>query len=187
MDKILSEYKEKLEDIIVDMKSEVKESFDINESLNKVRDELSKWGKNNLSLMFQELKGYVEKNNPKFIEENKEKWETMLDKADALTQYGLYVAPIDLLRSSDNTAKSIYVGAGAFVSSIVFTKLAMKKAKFLPSLLTSVISGVAAYYLLDANKDEEMKNMLLSYIDDAKDWIDTAFENMYRIFKDAAA
>ncbi len=186
MEKILNAYKEKLEDIIIDMKSEVKESLDIEESLNKVRDELSKWGKNNLSLMFQELKGYVEKNNPKFIEENKEKWETMLDKAEALTEYGLYVAPIDLLRSSDNTAKSIYVGAGALLSSIVFTKFAMKKAKFIPSLLTSVLSGFAAYYLLGMNKDEEMKSMLLGYIDDAKDWIETAFENMHKIFKDAA-
>ncbi len=187
METILNTYKEKLEEIIEDMKSEVQESIKIDESLNKVRDELSKWGKNNLSLMFQELKEFVEKNNPKFIEDNKEKWETMLDKAEALTEYGLYVAPIDLLRESDNTAKSIYIGAGTFISSIVLTKLATKKPKLLPSLLTSVISGIGAYFLLNLDKDEEKKSMLLSYIDDAKDWIETAFENMYRIFKDATA
>ncbi len=185
MENILDVYKQKLDDIMVDMKSEVNESLDIEDSLNKIRDELSKWGKNNLSLMFQELKNYVEKNNPKFIEENKEKWETMLDKAEALTEYGLYVAPIDLLKGKDSTAKSIYIGAGTFIGGIFFTKLVKKEVKLLPSLLTSLISGIAAYYLLDINKEEEIKNMILSYIDDAKDWIETAFENMNRIFKDA--
>ena len=185
MEGILKNYKEKLNETILDIKAEVEETENIKDRLSEIRDELSKWGKNNLSLMFQELKSYVEKNNPKFIEDNKEKWETILDKAEALTEYGLYVAPIDLIRGEDNTVKSIYVGVGAFVGSVLFTKLAMKKAKFIPSLLASIIGGTAAYYLLDLNKDDEMKQMLISYIDDAEDWIETAFENMHRIFKDA--
>ncbi len=185
MNSILESYKRGLEDFIIDTKWKIRESSDLDKTLESVRDELSQWGKEKLHSMFEELKTYVEKNNPEFIKNNREKWETILDKSKALTEYGLYVAPIDLFGSEDAIAKAAYVGAGTFVGSIVLTKLITKKAGVLQSLLASIIGGVAAYYLFDLNSEEDIKNTAINYIDDAKDWINTAFENMNRIFKDA--
>ncbi len=185
MEKILQTYRSKLDEIVVDMKSRIKSSSKLDDALVEVRDELARWGKEHLSKLYLELKDYVEKNNPEFIEKNKEKWEVMLDKAQALTEYGLYVAPIDLLRDEDTLAKSVYVGVGALLGGLILSKIITGKMRLLPSVVLSVGGGAASYYLMGSNKEDEIKNTVLAYIDDAKEWIDTAFENMYKIFKDA--
>lgn len=185
MNNILESYKRELEDFIIDTKWKIRKSSNLDKTLESIRDELSQWGKEKLRSMFEELKTYVEKNNPVFIKNNKEKWETILDKSEALTEYGLYVAPIDLFGSEDAVAKAVYVGAGTFIGSIILTKLATKKAGIVQSLLASILGGVTAYYLFDLNSEEDAKNTAINYIDDARDWINTAFENMNRIFKDA--
>ncbi len=185
MEKILENYKKKLEEAVVDIESRVKSASNLNEILTDVRDELARWGKEHLSKLYLELKEYVEKNNPEFIEKNKEKWETMLERAQALTEYGLYVAPVDLLRSEDNIARAVYVGASALIGALIVSKFLTGKFKIIPSIALSTAGGTAAYYLMGSNKDDELRQTVLSYIKDAKEWIETAFENMYKIFKDA--
>ncbi len=187
MEDILKKYKAMLDDEVVQIKTRIRSSGKVEEELERIRDELARWGKEHLSKLFLELKGLVEKNNPEFIEKNPEKWETMLDKAEALTEYGLYVAPVDLLKGEDAASKAIYVGAGALVGSLVLTKVLTGKVRLFPSFVVSLASGGASYYLLNIGKEDEIKNTVVGYIDDAKEWIETAFENMYKIFKDAAA
>ncbi len=185
MENILETYKNKLDDFSAELRRRVYIENDIESALDDIKNELADFGKSNLKMLFSELKSYIEKNNPDFIKNNKEKWEKILDKADALSEYGLYVAPIDLLRNNDNSAKAVYVGLGTFLSSALLTKITSKKVKFLPSVLSSLLGGAAAYYLFNLNKDDKMKEALIGYMDDAHDWISTAFENMYKIFKDA--
>jgi hypothetical protein len=184
VEKILETYKTKLNDTIMNIKTKVENTESVSDILDEIRDEIYQNGKTFLKLMFNELKSYVEANKQDFIENNKEKWEKILDKAEALSEYGLYVAPIDLIKNNENTTKAAYISAGTFFGSIVFTKLSSKKAKLLSSLFASIASGAIAYYVLDLNKDEKLKESLNGYIDDAADWMFTALENMYRIFQD---
>ncbi len=185
MENLLKSYKDKLNDIINKLEAKIRLEDNMDSVLEDVRNELSSWGRDNLKNMYLELKDYVEKNSPDFIKNNEEKWKTMLDKAEALSEYGLYVAPIDLLKESEMPTKAFMVGAGTLLSSLLLTKIASKKAKLIPSLFTSILSGVAAYYVLEGDKTEKIRESAINYVEDARDWIDTAFENMYRIFKDA--
>ncbi|AEA33280.1 hypothetical protein [Hippea maritima] len=185
MENILKVYKEKLANEIAKKKAEVKTAIDINAALDKVRDELSNSGRNLLSMLFTELKGYIEKNKPEFIQNNKDKWENMLERAKALTEYGLYVAPVDLLKDKENLAP-VYVGVGAFAATTLTSKLLTKKFRPITAALASVIGG-AAYYILYGKDESKERELLSQYIDDANDWIKTALDNMYKIFKDALA
>ena len=185
MEDILNRYKDKLDSVIGELKTKVKFENDVDKILEDVRNELSNWGKDNLKMMLSELKSYVENNNEGFIDNNEEKWKTILDKGEALSEYGLYVAPVDLLKESEIPTESIYIGTGAFVGSLLLTKLISKKAKILPSIIVSVLSGFAAYYAFKDVRTERVRESAINYIDDAYDWMSTAFENMYRIFKDA--
>lgn len=53
-------------------------------------------------------------------------------------------------------------------------------------LLVSAVGG-AAYYALYGKDENKERELLSQYIDDANDWIKTALDNMYKIFKDALA
>ncbi len=185
MDKIIEFYKDALREKISDVRGEISETEDVKQKMDNLRDELSDWGKSNLNSMFSQLKSYVEEHNPTFIKENKEKWDSIIDKAQALTEYGLYIAPLDLLRADDKKIQAAYVGIGSFFATALFSKLIFKKTKLLTSLFTSVLGGVGAYYLLEYNSDEEARHLAVEYIEDAHDWIKTAFENMYRAFQEA--
>ncbi len=183
MEKVLKAYRDKLMNEISRKKAEVKLARDFEGILNKVRDELSSTGKNLLSMFFMELKGYVERNNPEFIEKNKEKWQDMLQRAEALTEYGLYVAPVDILKDQVKLTPAS-VGASVFVTAGVASKLLTKKVKMLPAIALALVSGIV-YSKFYNNKEKSQKDVLEEYINDAQDWIKTALENMYKIFKDA--
>lgn len=185
MEEIIESYKSALREKISEIREEIAKTENIKQKMDDLREELSQWGKSNLNSMFSQLKSYVEKHNPKFIENNKEKWDSILDKAQALTEYGLYIAPLDLLRTDDKKVQATYVGIGTFFATALFSKLISKKIKVFPALLTSALGGVGAYYLLEYNSDEESKNLAVEYVEDAHDWIKTAFENMYRAFQEA--
>lgn len=185
MEKIIESYKDALREKISGIRKEISETEDIKQKMDDLREELSEWGKSNLNSMFSQLKSYIEEHNPKFIEDNKEKWDSILDKAQALTEYGLYIAPLDLLRTDDKKVQAAYVGIGTFFATALFSKLISKKIKVFPALLTSALGGVGAYYLFEYNSDEEAKDLAIEYVEDAHDWIKTAFENMYRAFQEA--
>ncbi len=185
MESILQSYKQKLDDAVSDIKIKIDNTDNVAEILEDIKEKLSTVGQSNLKMLFNELKSFIEKNNPDFIKNNQEKWNTIIDKGGALCEYGLYVAPLDLLRNDDETAKTAYIGIGTFLGSAFLSKLFSKKVKLLPVVLASAVSAAAAYYMFDLNKDENLKNALNLYIDDAHDWINTALENMLRIFKDA--
>ncbi len=186
MDTILESYKDKLDKAISEKKSEVIGSearFDI--LVEMVRDELSDMGKQLLADFYDELVKYVEENRKEFIENNKDKWEEILERARSLKEYGLYVAPVELLKEENNTIP-VLVGFGAFAAASIGSKLFFKKFKFIPS----AIVGVAAYFgygYLFGEDEGKRREMLLEYIDDAQDWMRTALENMYKIFQDAVA
>lgn len=184
MNSILEKYKSKSNDVIAQIKQKVNSSDNMKDTLENIREELSSWGKENINLLTSELKEYINKNNPDFIAKNKDKWEMILDKAQALSEYGLYVAPIDLLTNNEDVAKATYVGVASFLSSILLTKIVTKKVHFVASVLTSVASGFVAYYMLETKKGDE-KDLIMNYIDDAHEWINTAFENTYKTFQNA--
>ncbi|WP_022669815.1 hypothetical protein [Hippea alviniae] len=183
MEKVLKAYLDKLMDEISKKKAEVRLSRDFEGILDKVRDDLSAIGKNLLSMFFMELKGYIERNKPEFIENNKEKWQDMLDRAEALTEYGLYVAPVDILKEQTKITPT-YLGAGVLVATGLISKLLTKKVRVLPAFALALASGVVYSNFYD-DKEKKQKDVLEEYINDAYDWIKTALENMYKIFKDA--
>ena len=183
MEQILNRYIEKLEKEITSKKAEVEATAKIEDIVEEIRDELSNTGRNLLSMFYQEMVRYIEKNNPQFIENNKEKWEEILDRASALKEYGLYVAPIELIQE-DNSTLPLAVGLGSFIAAGVITKLLMKKVKLVPAAIIGAIGGLG-YNLLFGEDEIRKREMLIEYIDDAGDWIKTALNNMYKIFKDA--
>ncbi len=184
MEDILKTYIDSLEEEIAQKKVEVRLSQeDFNEILDKVRDDLSATGKNLLETLFNELKSKIEKDNPEFIEKNKEKWQDMLDRAEALKEYGLYVAPVDILKEQFDITPT-YVGAGIVLAVGVLTKLFTKKVRILPAVALGLAGGIA-YSNYYEDKEKRQKEALEEYINDAYDWIKTALENMYKIFKDA--
>ncbi len=183
MKDILEAYKEKLDREISAKKAEVRTAINISEEIDKIRNDLSLIGKNLLSMFYQELVRYVEEKNPDFIKNNKDKWDEILDKANALREYGLYVAPIELLKEENKTLP-IAVGTGAFIAAGVLTKLLLKRIKIIPAVIVGAIGGVG-YNIFFGEDENKKREMLEQYIDDAYDWIKTALENMYKIFQDA--
>ncbi len=183
MEKILGTYKDKLEKEISKKKVEVETAVKFEEIVDRIREELSNIGRNLLSMFYQELIRYVEQNNPDFISNNKEKWEEILDRAGALKEYGLYVAPIELIKE-DNKTLPFAIGVGSFLAAGVLTKILMKKVKFIPAVIIGTVGGLG-YDLFFGEDEQKRKQMLLEYIDDAHDWIKTALDNMYKIFQDA--
>ncbi len=185
MEKILNIYKEKLEKEIAKKKGEVRGTAKFEDLVDRIREDLSNIGRNLLAMFYQELVRYVEQNNPDFIKNNKDKWDSILERANSLKEYGLYVAPIDLIKEENNTLP-LAIGVGSFVAAGVITKLLLKKVKILPAALIGAIGGVG-YNLIFGEDESKKREMLLEYIDDAQDWMRTALENMYKIFQDAVA
>ncbi len=183
MEQILSIYKEKLDKEIAEKKGEVRGTARFDELVDKIREDLSNIGRNLLAMFYQELVGYVEQNNASFIENNKEKWDSILERANSLKEYGLYVAPVELIKEENNTLP-LAIGVGSFVAASVITKLLVKKVKILPAILVGAIGGVG-YNLMFGEDEVKRREMLLEYVDDAQEWIRTALENMYKIFQDA--
>ncbi len=186
MDEILGSYKEKLEEKINEVKREIEDSVDMSRRIDEIRDDLSSWGKSNLNLLFLELKGYIEKNNPSFIKDNDEKWKEILDRAKALTEYGLYVAPLELVKGKSRNIVPVYVGVGGFLGGSALSKVLFRRSFMLINALLSGLGGAVSYYVLGPRMKERRKKLALEYIDEVKDWIETAFENMVRVFKEAA-
>ena len=185
MERILNVYKEKLEKEIAKKKGEVRGTARFEELVDRIREDLSNIGRNLLAMFYQELVGYVEQNNASFIESNKDKWDSILERANSLKEYGLYVAPVELIKEENNTLP-LAIGVGSFIAAGVLTKLFTKKIKVVPSILIGAIGGVG-YNLLFGEDEVKRREMLLEYIDDAQDWMKTALDNMYKIFQDAVA
>lgn len=177
MKEIFDVYKNKLDDFIVSLKTKVKQQPLSKQLLEDIRIQLNQWGKNNLNLMFLELKSMLDK---KVVDEEKKK--AVLERAQSLTEYGLYVAPIDLIQQDDTNAKSLYISAATLVGTSIIQKLLFKKFKFLNSTILGVLALLVSknYFGSDQNTTE----LALSYIDDAKEWLSAAFENIYKTFKE---
>ncbi len=177
MKEIFDVYKNKLDEFIVSLKAKVKQQPLTKQLLEEIRDEINQWGKNNLNLMFLELKSKIES---KQIDEEKKK--AILERSQSLTEYGLYVAPIDLIQQEDINSKSYYIAGATLISAALLQKLLFKKFKFPTSaFLATIAFFVSKSYLSD---DKNKIDVALSYIDDAKEWLDAAFENIYKTFKE---
>lgn len=178
MKEIFDIYKNKLDNFIVELKSEVKLQSLNKELLENIRIKLNQWGKNNLNLMYMELKSAIEAKSA--LDENKKK--SVLERASSLTEYGLYVAPIDLIQGEQNNAQSLYIAALTVLGACALQKIIFKKFKFFNSTLLGLLTfaGSSTYF----NKYQDNKESVLSYIDDAKEWLLTAFENIYKTFKE---
>ncbi|WP_035587559.1 hypothetical protein [Hippea jasoniae] len=183
MENILKFYKDELVKQVDAKRVEINNARSADEIVEKIREDLSTIGRSLLSKMFVELKGYVENNKPDFIEKNADKWNEILEKAKALTEYGLYVAPIDILKDAEGI-KPAYVGVGAFALAALTSKLTTKKFRPLLSLVVS-LAGSVAYSTFFGKDERDEKEFLLKYVDDAYEWIKTALENMYKVFQDA--
>jgi len=179
MKNIFDVYKNKLDEFIVSLKSKIKQQPISKELLEDIRREINQWGKNNLNLMFLELKSALEK---KAVNEEKKK--NILERAESLTQYGLYVAPIDLIQQDDVNTKSVYVGLGTLIASSIVQKALFKKFKFLNSILIGTVVYIVAKNYFGNNQNTT--EVVMSYIDDAKDWLFSAFENIYKTFEELA-
>ncbi len=177
MKEIFDVYKNKLDEFITSLKSTVKQRPLTKQLLEEIRTEINQWGKNNLNLMFLELKSALDS---KAVDE--EKKESALERAQSLTQYGLYVAPIDLIQQDDTNTKSIYIAISTLVISSIAQKILFKKFKFINSTIFASIALLASKNYFSSNKDTT--EVALSYIDDAKDWLLSAFENIYKTFKE---
>jgi len=177
MKEIFDVYKNKLDDFIVSLKSKAKQQAVNKQLLEEIRSEINKWGKNNLNLMFLELKSILDS---KSIDEEKKK--SILDRAQSLTEYGLYVAPIDLIQQEDTNAKSLYIAGGTLVVASLLQKLLFKKFKFVNSSILATVALLASKSYFNNSKDNN--DVVLSYIDDAKEWLEAAFENIYKTFKE---
>ncbi|MGE4546710.1 MAG: hypothetical protein AB7E28_02940 [Desulfurella sp.] len=177
MKEIFDVYKNKLNDFIVSLKSKVKQQAINKQLLEEIRNEINQWGKNNLNLMFLELKSTLDS---KSIDEEKKK--SVLERAQSLTEYGLYVAPIDLIQQEDTNAKSLYIAGGTLVGVSLLQKLLFKKFKFINSAVLATVALLASKSYF--NNSKENNDMVLSYIDDAKEWLEAAFENIYKTFKE---
>lgn len=177
MKEIFDVYKNKLDDFIVSLKAKVKQQPLSKQLLEDIRTQLNQWGKNNLNLMFLELKSMLDK---KVVDEAKKK--SVLERAQSLTEYGLYVAPIDLIQQDDTNAKSLYIAATTLVVTSIVQKLLFKKFKFLNSTILGALALFASKNYFGSNQNTA--ELALSYIDDAKEWLFAAFENIYKTFKE---
>ncbi|OSS41925.1 hypothetical protein DESAMIL20_1478 [Desulfurella amilsii] len=177
MKEIFDVYKDKLNDFIVSLKAKAKQQATTKQLLEEIRNEINQWGKNNLNLMFLELKSTLDS---KSIDE--EKKELILERAQSLTEYGLYVAPIDLIQQEDTNAKSLYIAGATLVGVSLLQKLLFKKFKFFNSAVLATVALLASKSYFNSNEDNT--DVVSSYIDDAKEWLEAAFENIYKTFKE---
>lgn len=177
MKEIFDVYKNKLNDFIISLKARVKQQTINKQLLEEIRDEINKWGKNNLNLMYLELKSVLDSKSI-----NEEKKKSVLERAQSLTEYGLYVAPIDLIQQEDANAKSLYIAGGTLVGAFLLQKLLFKRFKFASSTILAAIALLASKSYFTSSKDNT--DIVLSYIDDAKEWLEAAFENIYKTFKE---
>ncbi|AHF97748.1 MAG: hypothetical protein ACPLW6_01800 [Desulfurella sp.] len=179
MKEIFDVYKNKLDDFIVSLKAKVKQQPLTSQLLEEIRNEINQWGKNNLNLMFLELKSLIDS---KQIDEYKKK--TILERAQSLTEYGLYVAPIDLIQQEDTNSKSIYIAGATLLGASILQKLLFKKFKFVNSALLATIAYLVSKSYFSDNQNNT--DVVLSYIDDAKEWLSAAFDNIYKTFEELA-
>ncbi len=186
MEKILEKYKNKLSEFTSILKTDysiqIAPEKDVLEDLKK---KLEDWGKSNLQSMLTELTNFVEENCKEYITKNKQEWEDIERRAKIASEYGLYLAPIDLINVEKSRIKATAVGSAVVLSNIFLSRLIKKKLlDFSSSLIIGGIIGFVSYYLFKEKEEMGMGTLIEGYINDSEEWINTALENVFSVFEE---
>jgi hypothetical protein len=186
MKKILETYKNKLSEFASILKTDysiqIAPEKDVLEDLKK---KLEDWGKSNLQSMLTDLTNFVEKNCKEYITKNKQEWEDIERRAKIASEYGLYLAPIDLINVEKSGIKATAVGSVVVLSNIFLSRLIKKKLlDFSSSLIIGGITGFVSYYLFKEKEEMGMGTLIEGYINDSEEWINTALENVFSVFEE---
>jgi hypothetical protein len=186
MKKILETYKNKLSEFASILKTDysiqIAPEKDVLEDLKK---KLEDWGKSNLQSMLTDLTNFVEKNCKEYITKNKQEWEDIERRAKIASEYGLYLAPIDLINVEKSGIKATAVGSAVVLSNIFLSRLIKKKLlDFSSSLIIGGITGFVSYYLFKEKEEMGMGTLIEGYINDSEEWINTALENVFSVFEE---
>ena len=186
MKKILEKYNNKLSEFTSVLKADYSiQIIPEKDVLEDLRRKLEEWGKNNLQSILTDLTNFVEENCKEYITKNKQEWEDVKRRAKIASEYGLYLAPIDLISVEKSRVKAAAVGSTVILSNIFLSRLIRKKLLDFPSSL--ILGGVAGFvsYLLFKEKEEAgMGTLIEGYISDSEEWIRTALENVFSVFEE---
>ncbi|MCD6129854.1 MAG: hypothetical protein J7J10_02760 [Deltaproteobacteria bacterium] len=186
MKKILEKYNNKLSELTSTLKTDYSiQIIPEKDVLEDLKKKLEDWGKSNLQSMLTDLTNFVEKNCKEYITKNKQEWENIKRRAKIASEYGLYLAPIDLINVERSGIKATAVGSTVVLSNIFLSRLIRKKLlDFSSSLIVGGIIGFVSYLLFKEKEEMGTGTLIEGYINDSKEWISTALENVFSVFEE---
>ncbi len=186
MKKILEKYNNKLSELTSILKTDYSiQIIPEKDVLEDLKKKLEDWGKSNLQSMLTDLTNFVEKNCKEYITKNKQEWEDIKRRAKIASEYGLYLAPIDLINVERSGIKATAVGSSVVLSNIFLSRLIGKKLlDFSSSLILGGVAGFVSYLLFKEKEEMGMGTLIEGYINDSEEWISTAFENVFSVFEE---
>ncbi len=186
MKKILEKYNNKLSEFTSILKTDYSiQIIPEKDVLEDLKKKLEDWGKSNLQSMLTDLTNFVEKNCKEYITKNKQEWEDIKRRAKIASEYGLYLAPIDLINVERSGIKATAVGSSVVLSNIFLSRLIRKKLLgFSSSLILGGVAGFVSYLLFKEKEEMGMGTLIEGYINDSEEWISTALENVFSVFEE---
>jgi hypothetical protein len=186
MKKILEKYNNKLSEFTSILKTDYSiQIIPEKDVLEDLKKKLEDWGKSNLQSMLTDLTNFVEKNCKEYITKNKQEWEDIKRRAKIASEYGLYLAPIDLINVERSGIKATAVGSSVVLSNIFLSRLIRKKLlDFSSSLILGGVAGFVSYLLFKEKEEMGMGTLIEGYINDSEEWISTALENVFSVFEE---
>lgn len=186
MKKILEKYNNKLSEFTSILKTDYSiQIIPEKDVLEDLKKKLEDWGKSNLQSMLTDLTNFVEKNCKEYITKNKQEWEDIKRRAKIASEYGLYLAPIDLINVERSGIKATAVGSSVVLSNIFLSRLIRKKLlDFSSSLIVGGIIGFVSYLLFKEKEEMGTGTLIEGYINDSEEWIGTALENVFSVFEE---
>ncbi|MCK4278909.1 MAG: hypothetical protein KAW82_06970 [Desulfurellaceae bacterium] len=186
MKKILEKYNNKLSEFTSILKTDYSiQIIPEKDVLEDLKKKLEDWGKSNLQSMLADLTNFVEKNCKEYITKNKQEWEDIKRRAKIASEYGLYLAPIDLINVERSGIKATAVGSSVVLSNIFLSRLIRKKLlDFSSSLILGGVAGFVSYLLFKEKEEMGMGTLIEGYINDSEEWISTALENVFSVFEE---
>ncbi|MEA1995268.1 MAG: hypothetical protein U9N18_03835 [Campylobacterota bacterium] len=186
MKKVLEKYNNKLSEFTSILKTDYSiQIIPEKDVLEDLKKKLEDWGKSNLQSMLTDLTNFVEKNCKEYITKNKQQWEDIKRRAKIASEYGLYLAPIDLINVEKSRIKATAVGSSVVLSNIFLSRLIRKKLlDFSSSLIVGGIIGFVSYLLFKEKEEMGTGTLIEGYINDSEEWISTALENVFSVFEE---
>jgi hypothetical protein len=186
MKKILEKYNNKLSEFTSILKTDYSiQIIPEKDVLEDLKKKLEGWGKSNLQSMLTDLTNFAEKNCKEYITKNKQEWEDIKRRAKIASEYGLYLAPIDLINVEKSRVRGVLVGSSVVLSNIFLSRLIRKKLlDFSSSLIVGGIAGFVSYLLFKEKEEMGTGTLIEGYINDSSEWIGTALENVFSVFEE---